>query len=376
MMSGRYLAGDIGGTNIRLRLHEFDPSTQADSIIAAHTYQSKLYKTVTEALQQFIATYSPDHPIFSCCLALAGPIAKNECIFTNLNWHIKGADLSSTLHIPYVQLVNDFVAAGYGCLALPSENLIPVNEPDHTIYTPSEHAVKQIIGAGTGLGEAFAVHNGQDYIVYPTEGGHSDFAARNDEEYAVMKYVQKKLDLHHVSVERLVSGTAIPHIYNALKDLNPELVKADIDRSVLQGDIAVNISMRAKDKSCPICVKTIDLFVGMYGSECGNQALKLLPFGGIYIAGGIATKIMWAMKDSRFVANFIDKGRMKPVLASIPIYVATGAEVGLMGAAVVAKRLYVQHHPHHPSVTEQAQAQITQLKEKVAEGVHHIVSKL
>ena len=246
--------------------------------------------------------FSKDRPPTSCCLALAGPVSSNRCVITNLNWDISGSTISSTLQIPHVSLINDFVAAGYGCLALPPTSLHPLYTPPSNSTPPPPHSVKAIIGAGTGLGEAFAVYHpdlGQ-YEVYPTEGGHADFGPQTEEEWKVAADIMKRLSLQHCSVERLVSGSGIPNIYKALRSLHPQLVQPAVDEAVLKGDPAANITQHAKAGTDELCVRTIRTFVKLYGAEVGNQALRCIPAGGIYIAGGVAGKMRWAVEGPHF----------------------------------------------------------------------------
>ena len=272
----------------------------------------------------------------------------NRCVITNLNWDISGSGLSDALRIPHVSLINDFVAAGYGCLALPPSQLTPLYTPTHSQSTAQQpRAVKAIIGAGTGLGEAFAVFHPQlgEYEVYPTEGGHADFGAQSEEEWAIAAHIMRSLQLQHCSVERVVSGSGIPNIYRALRELHPQLVKADVDAEVLKGDAAANIARLAERGQDELCQRTIRAFVRAYGAEVGNQALRSLPMGGIYIAGGVAGKMRWAMESEAFREGFLSKGRLRSVVEAIPIHLAQG-EVGLLGCKTVALRLLQQHKQH------------------------------
>jgi glucokinase len=273
------------------------------------------------------------------------------CIITNLNWHISGSDLSTQLRIPHVSLVNDFVAAGYGCLALPPSHLTPLYTPAAKHPAPPSHAVKAIIGAGTGLGEAFAVWDEgvNGYKVYPTEGGHADFAPRTEEECEVMLAIRKRLKIDHVSVERLVSGSGIPNIYHGLRSLNPQLANKDIDAQLATPsvDAAAIISTHASTDA--LCRRTIQLFTTLYGAETGNLVLNKLSLGGVYIAGGVAGKMLGAMRAGEFQKAFVAKGRLGAVVETVPVWLARG-EVGLDGARVVAKRLITEHKKSHKGI--------------------------
>ena len=346
-MSRTFLIGDIGGTNTRLQLIRSGASgNDSDELVANHKYRSRDYPSLVAIVQTFLKANvksAADHP-HSGCLALAGPVRDNACHITNLSWPTcDGAVISRDCGIGVVRIINDFVAAGYGVLALPKHQLKPIHTSKSADSRRHEAAPKAIIGAGTGLGEAYATPAASgEYEVYPSEGGHADFAPRNDLEMDVMRSIRDTLKLKRVSVERLVSGTGIANVYDALSKLRPKEVSTEVTAalSAPKADAAAVIASFAKSRRCNICVSAIELFIDLYGAEAGNHALKTLPFDGVYIAGGVAEKLLWAMIDGdRFYKAFINKGRIGPILADIPIYLAVGAEVGLDGAKVVAKRL-------------------------------------
>ena len=215
--------------------------------------------------------------------------------------------------------------------------------------------VKAVIGAGTGLGECFLTNHNHTageaaggWEVCAAEGGHSDFAPRTQQEFEIMQYILSQSRLHpnkaewldRVSTERVVSGLGLPKIYSFLAskrgDANPS-VAAQIRAP--DADIGRIIGVAAQDNSCPVCAETMRIFVGSYGAEAGNLCLKLLPFSGLYIAGGIAAKNMQLMlRNDQFVRNFLDKGRMKEVLERVPIYLITHKSVGLLGSKVICRR--------------------------------------
>ena len=183
------------------------------------------------------------------------------------------------------------------------------------------------------------------YKVYPTEGGHADFSARTEEECKVMMQIQQRLKIEHVSVERLVSGTGIPNIYHGLRALHPQLANKDIDAQLASPSVdgAAVISTHAATDA--LCRRTTQLFTSLYGAEAGNLTLKTLALGGVYIAGGVAGKMMDAMRSGEFQKAFVGKGRLGAVVETVPVWLAKG-EVGLDGARVVAKRLITAHNSH------------------------------
>ena len=225
------------------------------------------------------------------------------------------------------------------------------------IYTPLQEiapdpkAAIAIIGAGTGLGQGFLIPqpNGQ-YQVFNSEGGHCDFAPRNLEEFELLTWVKNSHQLTRVSVERIVSGMGLVNIYQYLRSRYPdqesphlaqlhqqwEKESCQAERSI---DLAAEVAQAASQQTDNLCERALQLFVSAYGSEAGNLALKILPYGGLYIAGGIAAKILPLLDRYQFLEAFHHKGRMRPLMQNIPIAVITNAKVGLMGAAIHANQL-------------------------------------
>jgi len=280
-------------------------------------------------------------------------VQNNTCIITNLKWGpLDGTEIARKLGMEHVVLVNDFVGVGYGLLALSDDEVVPLNDA-----TPVHGAPKACVGAGTGLGETFLTYNGEDYDVWPAEGGHTDFAPRTDEEFELMKFIQKADGLSRVSTERLVSGMALPRIYQYFAQKYPKEINPIVHRRIMVEDAGRVIADNAKSGKCTLCRRTIDQFVGSYGAEAGNMALKTLPFGGLYIAGGIAPKLLWALEhDRRFMTHYLAKGRMSHVLSRVPVYVVKHKNVGLLGAKVVCRRLLrkegkVHDQPVQPEAT-------------------------
>lgn len=319
------LAGDIGGTNTRLCLVRVENDGTSLTIIRETVYSSSQDDFVP-IVEKFLG--QEDKPE-KACFAVAGPVLNNKCKLTNLHWsELDGEKLQKTLHIPKVILINDFVAVGY--------NIVLESDEEKTLETlqigePSPTSPIGIIGAGTGLGQAFAIPQGNSYQVFPTEGGHVDFAPQNDLESELLQYLRKD---GKVDVERVVSGPGIVEIFRFLREGkfageavgNIEEDAAAIAKAAGQGNI--------------LCQKTMEMFVEAYASAVGNMAVSLLPFGGIYIAGGIAAQNLNLMKDGRFMAGFSNKARVNPaLLAKIPVHIVVNTMEGLMGAVKYAAQI-------------------------------------
>lgn len=335
------LVGDIGGTNTRLRLVEVTmtvKSFKAIKTIREKKYLSADFPDLVPIVQEFLASIEETTPK-AACFAIAGPVVNNTSNLTNLSWKLDGERLERELNIEKVSLINDFAANSYGILGLTESDLLTLQSAEVNYVAPIA-----VIGAGTGLGESFLIPQGDNYQVFATEGGHTDFAPRNELETKLLQYLQNKFDLDRVSVERVVSGQGIVAIYQFLRDSNFASESAEIGEKIKsweqQKDTTIDpgavISLAALEKSDRLCEKTMEMFVEAYGAEVGNFALKLLPYGGIYISGGIATKILALMEEGRFLAAFKQKGRVSPLLDNIPVHIVLNAQLGLLGSVLYA----------------------------------------
>jgi glucokinase len=195
-----------------------------------------------------------------------------------------------------------------------------------------------LIAAGTGLGEAALIWNDGRFTALASEGGHSDFAPRNELEMELLRYL---LTLKtRVSYERVLSGPGLVNVYNFLKSCGhgeePDWLTAALAES---GDHAMTISINALSRKAPLCVKALELFVDVYGAQAGNLALTFNATGGVYVGGGIAPKIVAKLTDGAFVSAFKDKGRLSPLVAATPVHVIMNPKTALLGAASCAARL-------------------------------------
>ena len=328
------LSGDIGGTKTILRLVEVTPEEQSFKSIKEEKFSSAKFPDLVPIVKQFLTKYQLEQPELAC-FAIAGPVINNSSNLTNLNWQLTATRLEKELNISRVSLINDFAANSYGVLGLKESELATLQTGKTVANAPIA-----VIGAGTGLGEGFLLAHQDRYYVFSSEGGHTDFAPRNELEMQLLQYLQKKLNKDHISVERVVSGQGIVSIYQFLRDTNftPEdeaishQIKAWETKSVKNIDPAAIIAIGAQEQQDTLCLKTMNMFVEAYGAETGNLALKILPYGGIYIAGGIAAKNLCFMEQGSFLEAYSDKGRMSKLLRDIPIHVVLNSQLGLLGS--------------------------------------------
>jgi glucokinase len=317
------LAGDIGGTNTRLALFE------REIMIFEQKFLSKQYKSLEEIVAQFLKTQNKK--IVKACFGVAGPVRNGKCQATNLPWMIDVAHLRIACGISSVSLLNDLEAKAYGLRSLKKEELFLLHKGSQNIGNQA------LIAAGTGLGEAGLYWDGKEHCPFACEGGHTDFGPRNDLEIELLVYLQKKFE--HVSYERIVSGPGIYLLYQFLIDTGKEKRSASVDREMEKKAPPLVISEYAVKHKDPACVRAIDLFLSLYGAESGNLALKVLSLGGFYIGGGIAPHLIDQMKTGSFLPSFMNKGRFKSLLETIPIYVVLNDDASLLGCAFYAGRM-------------------------------------
>ncbi len=337
------LTGDVGGTITILRLVEVAFEGKSIKTITENKYASADFPDLVPMVQQFLSASPQTNNITSACFAIAGPVVNKTSNLTNLDWQVDSNRLEAELNISHVSLINDFAANSYGVLGLESSEIYTLQAGKKI-----DNAPIAVIGAGTGLGQGFLIPQDDKYQVFASEGGHTDFAPRNDLEIQLLQYLQTKISSDHISVERVVSGQGIVSIYQFLRDSNFSNESSVIGQKIRNWeqkignniDPAAVIAQGAIEQNDSICTKTMSLFMELYGAETGNLALKILPYGGIYIAGGVAAKNLSLIKKKEFINNFIQKGRMTKLLQDIPIHVVLTPELGVKGSILYALRNY------------------------------------
>jgi len=248
---------------------------------------------------------------------------------TNCAWIVDRFKLMAQLGTPRVSLLNDVEATGYGIAQLGHKDLLVLNEG-----VPDGASAAALIAAGTGLGETVLHGNGSARIPLPSEAGHADFAPNNEVETELLSYLRNRF--HHVSWDRVLSGPGLLLIYEFLRDTGRAPEQLEIAEQIRSGDPGAAISAAALAGTCALCSQALDVFAGIYGAESGNLALRALARAGVYIGGGIAPKIRQKLQDGRFMKAFLHKGRMRPLLESIPVHLILAEQTALLGAAAFA----------------------------------------
>ena len=328
-MTATVLAGDIGGTNSRLALYAV-AGPDALTPIRSATFPSRDHGGLEEVIARFLGEAAA--PVAAASFGIAGPVVDDAVITTNLPWHIRGASLRERLGTPHVRLLNDLEATAYGALVLPADKLLALNPG---VPRTGNRAV---IAAGTGLGQALLFWDGTRHVPVATEGGHTDFAPRDEVEHELLRYLERQYD-GHVSYERTVSGHGLANIFRFLDDHCRMPVSPETRRRFEHEDPAAVIGQLGVSGACGTAVAAVERFASIYGAQAGNLALTVMATGGVYIGGGIVNKLLPAMTSGGFVKAFKAKGRYERLMAEIPVWIIRDPDAGLHGAAHVAASL-------------------------------------
>jgi glucokinase len=324
------LAGDVGGTNARLRLYD----AQARRVLA----QATLSSIGAESLEAILGTWlagvraMPEVAV----IGVAGPVAGGRVRTTNLPWLIHEREVERVVGIPRVRLVNDLVAMATGCAVAGAGSIAPLREGKAIAS-----ANRAVITAGTGLGEALLVWTGTELVASASEGGHASFSPRDDVDVALLAFLRERLAKDsggHVSWERVVSGPGIGALYDffAARAPRPEPVRNQ--RALAKGDRNAAITRLGLSGASEPARAALERFAVAYGAEAGNLVLKGLAVGGLYLTGRIAREIVPAF-ERPFLDAMADKGRMRRLLARVPVWLVRDDEIGISGAAHLAARL-------------------------------------
>lgn len=323
------LAGDIGGTKSNLGLfHEDDLRTPLNEC----SFHSKDFPGLERIIQEFLLQCAAGTEVACACFGIAGPIVNESSETPNLPWIITARAIRELLRTDAVTLINDLESTGHGVPLLRADELVTLNAG---APPPSGNAA--LIAAGTGLGEATLHWNGVRYEPVASEGGHADFAPRNNLEIDLLKYLIERFG--HVSYERVLSGPGLFNIYSFLRDAGYAPEEGWLAEKFKSSDPSAAISEAALASKSELCSKALDMFITIYGAEAGNLALKAMAVTGIYVGGGIAPKIIDRLRDGTFLRAFVDKRRLEPLLQKVPVHIILNPKTALYGAASAASQM-------------------------------------
>lgn len=327
----RVLAGDIGGTKTLMQIAKVKGASC--KTLLSREFRSADYAEFPALFAEFVAMAKADGlwPVESACLGVAGPVERRTAKITNLAWTVDARALALTHHLPELLLINDFQAIGYGIEGLAPESFVTLQQGQEEPY-----GMRVLIGAGTGLGEGVMVWVRNHYSVFPTEGGHVDFAPRDELQMELWRALRQELP--RVTCEHVVSGPGLVRIYRFLAARHPAQADPALLQAMQERDPAAAIAEFAQQRGDALASQALDVFVQAYGAQAGNLALTSLPFGGVFIAGGIAPKLIDKLADGQFMQAFRAKHPMTELMARFPVKVIMEPRTGLIGAALRAGR--------------------------------------
>jgi glucokinase len=319
------LAGDIGGTKTLLGLYK--PESGPRQPVAEAEFHSASYPGLEEMVREFLG--QTNQTAAYACFDVAGPVLRGRAHLTNLPWSLAEETLGRNLGLKKAVLLNDLKAIAYAVPHLQAEDLYSLN-----FGKPDPEGAMAVIAPGTGLGEAFLVWNGAEYIACSSEGGHASFAPSNETQAELWRYVSQKYG--HVSYERVCSGQGLPNIYDFLRDAGYAQEPPEFTAKLASAPDPTPVIVQAalEDPAAnPRCTATLQIFVDILGAEAGNLALKVLATGGVYLAGGVPQRLLPWLEDGRFMQAFVNKGRFADLLRDIPVH-AVVSRAALLGAVL------------------------------------------
>ncbi|MEE9494587.1 MAG: glucokinase [Gammaproteobacteria bacterium] len=323
-MSLIVLAGDVGGTGTRLAVYRLDGKVR--QTLAQADFPSQSFALFEHILDNFLA--ESDVEIEVACFGVAGPVRDGIARVTNLPWQISVAGISQRYAIRQVFLINDLEANAWGLSALAEDDYLVLQQGE------SQQGNAAIIAAGTGLGEAGLYHDGCQLQPFATEGGHADFSPNSSQDIEFLRYLKKIYS--HVSWEQVLSGHGLVHIHNFLCLQQGGKTANERVEEMQQDDAASVISQCAAAGDDEVCVQALEMFVTLFGAEAGNLALKMMARGGLFIGGGIASKNSQFFTQEHFMQAFLAKGRMQPLLETMPVKLILNNRTALYGPALYA----------------------------------------
>ncbi|MBI3820766.1 MAG: glucokinase [Planctomycetes bacterium] len=333
------LAGDVGGTKTNLALYDWSlepgPGIPAGARIsppppiATARFSSQQAPGLAEIARSFCEQYKIRPEV--ACFGIAGPVVNGRVKAPNLPWEVDAVELREKLILRNVALLNDLESAAYGVACLAPGQLRTLQAGEHV-----ESGGIAVIAAGTGLGEGMLVNVAGRRHAIPSEGGHADFAAQDDEQIGLLKYILEKNP--HASYERVLAGPGIVRCYEYVRRTAGEPKPEVAARFANAQDPAAVVTALALEGELT-SASALRLFCRIYGSEAGNMSLRNLCFGGLFVTGGIAPKILPFLENGDFMKAFLAKGRMARLMPKFPVHIVLEEQAPLLGAAAVGATL-------------------------------------
>lgn len=330
-MARYILAGDIGGTKTTLAIYSIEAGEKPQQmfVVREASFPSTHYSGLEAVIKEFLQ--SGQEQVAASAFGIAGPVLDGEVITTNLPWRVTTVGVAQAVGCDQVRLMNDLEATAYGALFLPPDNIHTLN-----VGTPRRGNCA-VIAAGTGLGQAFLFWDGKRHRPVATEGGHADFAPRDEQETGLLHFLTKRYA--RVSYERLLSGPGLVNIFHFLDQALHKPVAPSVRERMRTEDHAAVVGEAGTTGLCATCEEAVDIFLSLYGAQAGNLALTVMGIGGVYVGGGIITKLLPRLTTSSFLRSFLAKGRYAQLMAEIPVYIILDPRTSQLGAAQAAREL-------------------------------------
>jgi glucokinase len=320
------IVGDVGGTRARLSL--LSPTGRR---LAHEVFRSSKFPSLEAVVAEFLGGITPRPKIKAAAFGVAGPVVRGRCVATNLPWVVDSRAVAKKLGIRRVTLLNDLVAVSLGALAAPRSKLHQLG----TAGVPRKRGDNiAVIAAGTGLGEAMLVWDGDHFVPGATEGGHADYAPKSPLEDELLRFLRGRFG--RVSWERVLSGNGLGNLYDFFVSRGVRETPENAQALASATDRNAAISELSAGRKSEPAAQAVELFASVYGAEAGNLALKTLAIGGVFVCGNIAARMAGDLEKNGFMEAFVAKGRFGAVMKKIPVAVVLDPDVGLAGAARVA----------------------------------------
>ena len=327
------LAGDVGGTKTDLALYALgggDRDTPGLELVREAAYPSAKHRDLEEILATFIAL-GPERPA-AAAFGIPGPVIDEVVVTTNLPWRIEAAQIAKTIGAPHVRLMNDLETTAFGALFLQPDEFQVLNAGKN------RRGNRAVIAAGTGLGQAFLYWNGRQHIPSATEGGHTDFAPRDEREIELLRFLRQKFG--RVSFERVVSGMGIANLWEFVTRFEKKEPGDAVKKRLAAGDdVGAVVGEAGVAGTDAVCADVLDWMIRLYGAQAGNLALTVMATGGVYVGGGIVVKILPRLLNGGFMQAFRGKGRYEAFMDEIPVRVILNPRASRIGAAEAARAM-------------------------------------